>query len=505
MSDAHQESGVPPEVDTGLACLVMLARFHNVAASPEQLVHEFTPHGESFALPELLLAAKHLGLKAKAVRSTLERLSHTPLPAIAGDANGGFFIVARLDDGKALIHDPRTQRAEVLPLADLGARWNGELVLIRSEATIAGELSKFDFTWFIPAIVKYRKLLGEVLLVSFVLQLFALITPLFFQVVMDKVLVHRGLSTLDVIAIGLLGIMSSNRCFRACAVMYSPTRRVAQAAEIQAARATVASLKESLPITRQLSADYKRLLDKAIVGKHAWLEKEQARMDQERELLVQQAHVLELMAAKKEAERRQNSILAQTRRATLDLQYESDQLAAALAQELKKAEQRNRLTRLIAPVVGTVQQLAIHTEGGVVTEAQSLMVIVPSDQSVEVEAMLENKDIGFLHPGQVVEIKVETLTFTKYGVVHGTVISISNDAIEDEKLGLLYSTRIQLKENTIRVGDEQIALSPGVAVRAEVKTDKRKVIDYFLSPLKEYQDESLGAVSFIRCFVLVLA
>ena len=207
MSDAHQGLGVPPEVDTGLASLVMLARFHNVAASPEQLAHEFTPHGESFARPELLLAAKHLGLKAKAVRSTLERLSHIPLPAIAGDDNGGFFIIARLDDGKALIHDPLTQRAEVLTFAELEARWCGELVLIRSEATIAGELSKFDFTWFIPAIVKYRKLLGEVLLVSFVLQLFALVTPLFFQVVMDKVLVHRGLSTLDVIAIGLLGIM----------------------------------------------------------------------------------------------------------------------------------------------------------------------------------------------------------------------------------------------------------------------------------------------------------
>jgi hemolysin D len=153
----------------------------------------------------------------------------------------------------------------------------------------------------------------------------------------------------------------------------------------------------------------------------------QARMDQERELLVQQAHVLELLAAKKEAERRQNSILAQTRRAMLDLQHESEQKAAALAQELKKAEQRNRLTRLTAPVDGTVQQLAIHTDGGVVTEAQPLMVIVPSDQPVEVEAMLENKDIGFVRPGQEVEIKVETFTFTKYGVVHGTVISISND------------------------------------------------------------------------------
>ena len=265
-----------------------------------------------------------------------------------------------------------------------------------------------------------------------------------------------------------------------------------RSAEIQAAQAWVSKLQESLPITRELSADYKRLLDKAYIAKHAYLEKEQARLDQERELAVQQARVLELKAAKQEAERRRTGVLAQTRRAMLDLQHESNQRAAALQQELNKAEQRDRLTRLTAPVDGTVQQLAIHTDGGVVTEAQPLMVIVPSDQPVEVEAMLENKDIGFVRPGQEVEIKVETFTFTKYGVVHGTVLSISNDAIEDEKRGLLYSARIQLKENSIKVAGKQIPLSAGMAVRAEVKTDKRKVIDYFLSPLQQYQSESLS-------------
>ncbi|QTS86756.1 HlyD family type I secretion periplasmic adaptor subunit [Ectopseudomonas khazarica] len=263
-------------------------------------------------------------------------------------------------------------------------------------------------------------------------------------------------------------------------------------AEIQAARAWVAKLQESLPIARQLAADYKRLLDKAYVAKHAYLEKEQQRLDQERELAVQQARVLELQAAKQQAESRRQSVLAQTRRAMLDLLHESEQRAAGLQQELSKAEQRNRLMHLTAPVDGTVQQLAIHTAGGVVTEAQPLMVIVPSNQPVEVEAMLENKDIGFVRPGQEVEVKVDTFTFTKYGVVHGTVVSISDDAIEDERLGLVYSTRIQLKENSIVVGDQQVALSPGMSIRAEVKTDKRKVIDYFLSPLKQHTAESLG-------------
>lgn len=198
---------VPPLPDTGLQCLVMLARFHNVAASPEQLAHEFTPPGEHFGSAELLLAARKLGLKAKSVRSAVDRLAQTPLPAIARDNAGLFFIIARIDQGKALIQDPRANRPEVMEREALEARWSGELLLLRSEASQAAELSRFDFTWFIPAIVKYRKLLGEVLIASFVLQIFALLTPLFFQVVMDKVLVHRGLSTLDVLAVGLLGIM----------------------------------------------------------------------------------------------------------------------------------------------------------------------------------------------------------------------------------------------------------------------------------------------------------
>ncbi|MDA7088638.1 type I secretion system permease/ATPase [Pseudomonas sp. SA3-5] len=206
MSDTPPNTGDQP-LDTGLACLVMLARFHNVAASPEQLAHEFAEDGRQFGRGELLMAARKLGLKAKAARSKLERLALIPLPALAVAKDGRFFIIARLDEGKALIHDPQTQRPEVLSFEELQARWSGELILVRSEASLAGELSKFDFSWFIPAIVKYRKLLGEVLLVSFVLNVFALLTPLFFQVVMDKVLVHRGLSTLDVIAVGLLGIM----------------------------------------------------------------------------------------------------------------------------------------------------------------------------------------------------------------------------------------------------------------------------------------------------------
>ena len=201
------ESAERPRVVPGLLGLAMIARYHHIAADPDQLAHEFREPGGSFGVPQILLAAKHLGLKASMVRTPIERLAQTPLPALAVMADGGFLILARCEGDKLLVQDPSAPRPEVLPTDAFAGRWSGELILFASRASLAGELAKFDFTWFIPAIVKYRKLLGEVLLVSFALQLFALVTPLFFQVVMDKVLVHRGFTTLDVIAIGLLVVM----------------------------------------------------------------------------------------------------------------------------------------------------------------------------------------------------------------------------------------------------------------------------------------------------------
>jgi subfamily B ATP-binding cassette protein HlyB/CyaB len=199
--------GATPRPDTGLIGLVMLARFHHVAADPDQLAHEFQADGRPFDTTQVLLAAKRLGLKAKLVQTDYARLERTPLPSLAIDRDGCFFILARVDGDQVLIQDPRAERPQVLSAGEFSERWTGQLILFTSRASLAGDLAKFDFTWFIPAVVKYRKLLGEVLLVSFVLQLFALVTPLFFQVVMDKVLVHRGFTTLDVIAFGLLVVM----------------------------------------------------------------------------------------------------------------------------------------------------------------------------------------------------------------------------------------------------------------------------------------------------------
>lgn len=202
MENHKQEEG-----DTGLLGLVLLARYHGAAADPAQLAHRFQTPGQAFGVQEILLAAKALGLKAKRVQTTVQRLDRTPLPALCQTREGRFFVLARADGQKVLIQHPNERSPQVLDWETLQSLWSGEAILMASRASLTGELARFDFSWFIPAIVKYRKLLGEVLLISFVLQLFALATPLFFQVVMDKVLVHRSFSTLDVIAFGFLAVV----------------------------------------------------------------------------------------------------------------------------------------------------------------------------------------------------------------------------------------------------------------------------------------------------------
>jgi subfamily B ATP-binding cassette protein HlyB/CyaB len=193
-----------PSIDSGLICFVMVCRFHNTPVDPDQLSHEYKADGRSFDQEKMVLAAKRMGLKAKVNRIPLARLEKCPLPAIGTDQAGNFFIIVKAQEDRVLIQDPLTQRPQLLSRTDFGLRWTGDLVLFTSRAFIGNELKRFDFTWFIPAIIKYRRLLGEVLIVSFALQVFGLMTPLFFQVVMDKVLVHRGWSTLNVISFGLL-------------------------------------------------------------------------------------------------------------------------------------------------------------------------------------------------------------------------------------------------------------------------------------------------------------
>jgi subfamily B ATP-binding cassette protein HlyB/CyaB len=216
-------------MDTGLHTLVALARFYQLPAEADQLAHEFGRPGQAFSDTELLQAAKALTLKAKLLSLTILTLKASLLPAIAKHNDGSYFIIARLadpdgsknqgndssdptkagvTDAGVLIHDLREEAPRTLTLDELAGSWSGDLIAVTRRETLGASLQQhFDISWFIPSLVKYRKLFGEVLIASFFLQLFALVTPLFFQVVMDKVLVHRGFTTLDVLAVGFFFIV----------------------------------------------------------------------------------------------------------------------------------------------------------------------------------------------------------------------------------------------------------------------------------------------------------
>jgi subfamily B ATP-binding cassette protein HlyB/CyaB len=197
----NEDSSAP---DPGLGAVVAVLRYHGIGVDPGQIRHRLG--ARAIGVPEMLRCAKELGVKARVVSTRWERLAKTPMPAIATLNDGRFLILGKIGEEKVLAQSPSSPRPTMMSRGELEAVWDGRLVLMTRRAGLADLGRRFDVTWFIGAIHKYRRMLGEVLIASFFLQLFALVSPLFFQVVIDKVLVHRTLSTLDVLVIGLVGI-----------------------------------------------------------------------------------------------------------------------------------------------------------------------------------------------------------------------------------------------------------------------------------------------------------
>ncbi len=204
--DFERPASASDPTDTGLTCLLIIARFHDLPADGAQLRHQFAQSGHVLSETDLLRAAKHVGLKTGLLKITWSTLSGTPLPAMAKQRDGRYVVLAKVEGEKILVQDPVEARPRILSREQFERTSTGELLLFTKRTMIRPQDLKFDFTWFIPAIVKYRTFFGEVLIASFFLQLFALITPLFTQVVIDKVLVHKGFTTLHVLAIGMIAL-----------------------------------------------------------------------------------------------------------------------------------------------------------------------------------------------------------------------------------------------------------------------------------------------------------
>jgi len=270
----------------------------------------------------------------------------------------------------------------------------------------------------------------------------------------------------------------------------------AKRAEREGAAATVSKLEATIPLIAQRVAGKKELLAKQYASLFSYLELKQQLVESQHELLVQRHQVEELGSVIAALARQRDETAAGFRKDALDRLIKARQQADQLVQAAIKAKQASELQTLTAPVDGTVQQLVVHTVGGVVTPAQPLMVVVPDDVKLEIEARIPNRDIGFVHEGEDAEIKIATFDFTHYGVVHGRVIGVSRDAIPPEdkearQQELTYAARISLDKTRMVVDGREVALGSGMMVTAEIKTGRRRIIDYLLSPVMRYREQSL--------------
>lgn len=263
-------------------------------------------------------------------------------------------------------------------------------------------------------------------------------------------------------------------------------------AELATVNAGIDKLQSLLPLARQREADVQGLVQQGFVAGHAGQDRARERIELERDLGTQQARRAEAQAALREGQQARAATLADARKTLNDRLAQATLSLAQLKQQGAKTEQREQLTSLTAPVDGVVQQLAVHSPGGVVTPAQALLVVVPDEAEVTAEVVVENKDVGFVQAGQAVSVKLETFSFTRYGTVPATVSRMTADSVHDEQRGAIFLATLTLGQTTLDVDGKAIRLSPGMNVTAEIKTGKRRVIEYLLSPIQRTASESLG-------------
>ncbi len=261
-------------------------------------------------------------------------------------------------------------------------------------------------------------------------------------------------------------------------------------AEASTVSAGIRRLDQTLPLLAERASARRDLADKGYGSRLQYLELEEQRVASEQERVIQRLKLAESSAAVVALESQIRSVDAEFRRQKGSDLSEAEVRSASAVQELIKAEQRHSQQSLTAPIDGQVQQLAISTVGGVVTPAQNLMVIVPDGDELEIEAKVLNKDIGFVHVGQRVELKVETFLFTRYGLIEGVVTSVSRDAIVDDKQIPTFATRIRPSRTTMSVDGRDMPLTAGMTTTAEIKLGSRRVIEFLLSPILRYRHEA---------------
>ncbi|MCG8324365.1 MAG: HlyD family type I secretion periplasmic adaptor subunit [Thiotrichales bacterium] len=250
-------------------------------------------------------------------------------------------------------------------------------------------------------------------------------------------------------------------------------------------------LDQTIPLITERSSALSGLLEKDMVSRSNWLELEETRIQQVKQRDVRSRQLLSLNAAVANVEQRISGLKLEYESRWLAELAETEKRLSALEQERIKTDQKIKSGALTAPVDGKVHQLAIHTIGAVVTPGQELLRIVPENDPIEIEAWLQNRDIGFVYEGQPTVIKVETFPFTKYGTINGVIRSVSDDALLDDRLGLVYPIRVEPESSSMEVNGKSVNMTPGMAASIELNLGKRRLIEFLLAPLLKYKDESL--------------
>jgi len=254
-------------------------------------------------------------------------------------------------------------------------------------------------------------------------------------------------------------------------------------AEARAAAATIAKLTDTLPILDHEVEAMNRLDAKGYAPGMRLLELQRQRRSEQGDRDVAMAQQARGLSEARRLGEQITQTREQARRQALADLAKAEAEATLRREDVTKATRRTGLQKLVASTDGTIQQLQLHTIGGVVEPARTLMVIVPSHDEIEVEARVLNKDIGFVREGQRASVKIEAFPFTRYGTVPGTVVSLSRDAVADRKLGAAYIARIRLARDTISIDGKPIPLAAGLGVTADIRTGSRRIISWLVSPL----------------------
>ncbi|MGO4172582.1 HlyD family type I secretion periplasmic adaptor subunit [Bosea sp. TAF32] len=621
---------------SGLLALEMLLRLRGVAATVEELRRHIG--NGAVGIAEMLRGARAYGFAGRSQSVTWDKLSELPLPCIAELRGGGFLLLGKVGEEKAVVVASNLTEPTLLTRAEFEAQWAGRLVLLKQAEAAAG-LTRFDKAVAIrakqaltttaqglatrsqalqKAIVarsmnENRMRSQELAFLPAALEIVE--TPpsplgrtigLTIIAVFAVALVWACIGTVDIVAVAPGKIIPSGRTktvqpfetgvVRAIRVHDGQSVKAGEVlveldtttsdaelghlqndlmaarldiARLQAAitnkddplsafappedappdllrmyrgflvsqngeqkaklaaidgqlaqkgaerdtiQASVDKLKSTIVPLQQRVEIREQLFQKELGSKVTYLTELQDLVGQRQDILVQEKRGNETNAAVTALMETRTKTIAEYERTLFDELTKAQQKAAGLKRDIVKAEQRKNLQRLTAPVDGIVQQLAIHTIGGVVTPAQSLMLVVPAESRLEIEAMISNRDIGFVSAGQEAAIKIDTFNFTRYGLLRGTILNVSQDAIARDKIPdssadktsgantdsseprgqeLLYSARVSLDRTQLAIEDKQVNLSPGMAVTAEIKTGRRRIISYLLSPLSRYQHDSL--------------